>query len=271
MITLDRVSKTYQNGHQALSDVSFHMDAGEMVFVLGHSGAGKSTLFRLITAIEKPSKGSIKVDGKNFAKLKESQIPALRREIGVVFQDHKLLYDRTVFDNIALPLIVIGMPHNEIQKRVRAALSKVGLLGKEDVLPVTLSGGEQQRVGIARAVINRPNILLADEPTGNLDEALSDEIIDIFADFNKVGVTVLIATHDLRQVERLGKRTIELANGEIMDGASHDGALHDGALHDGALHDGALHDGVSHDGVSHDGAPLDDTAPLGTLVGYEDD
>ncbi len=218
MITLDHVSKIYQNGHQALNDVSFNMAAGEMAFLLGHSGAGKSTLFKLITAIEKPTSGRITVDGKSFDKLRDSQIPALRQEIGVVFQDHKLLYDRTVFDNVALPLIVIGMSHDEIKKRVRAALGKVGLSGKEKVLPVALSGGEQQRVGIARAVINRPNILLADEPTGNLDESLSDEILDIFADFNRVGVTVLIATHDLRQVERLNKRTIELSQGEITGG-----------------------------------------------------
>ena len=216
MIKLQNVYKTYQNGHEALKDVSFELDKGEMSFILGHSGAGKSTLFRLITLIERPSAGQIVVDGQLLNKLKESKIPALRREIGVIFQDHKLLYDRTVFDNVALPLIVIGMPHLEIRKRVRAALSKVGLSGKEMQLPITLSGGEQQRVGIARAVINRPSILLADEPTGNLDDALSDEIIDIFADFNRVGVTVLIATHDLRQVERLQKRTIQLQYGEIV-------------------------------------------------------
>lgn len=217
MISLSNVDKFYPNGHQALRNVSFEMARGEMAFVLGHSGAGKSTLFRLITAIEKPTAGQIIVDSKNLNRLKESQVPFLRREIGVIFQDHKLLYDRTVFDNVALPLIVIGMRHGEISKRVRAALGKVGLSGKESSFPVTLSGGEQQRVGIARAVINRPNILLADEPTGNLDEALSDEIIDIFADFNQVGVTVLIATHDMRQVQRLQKRTIQLADGEIVE------------------------------------------------------
>ncbi len=216
MIQLDRVSKEYPGGHQALKDVSFTLDQGEMAFVLGHSGAGKSTLFKLITMIERPSTGRIVVDGQELHHLKESKIPALRREIGVIFQDHKLLYDRTVFDNVALPLIVIGMPDDEIRKRVRAALGKVGLSGKERAMPQTLSGGEQQRVGIARAVINRPNILLADEPTGNLDTDLSREIIDIFSDFNQVGVTVLIATHDLQQVERLKKRTIHLANGEIV-------------------------------------------------------
>jgi cell division transport system ATP-binding protein len=216
MIKLSHVSKQYQNGHEALKDVSFDVDSGEMVFIAGHSGAGKSTLFKLITRIEKPSSGQIIVDNLNLGRLKNSRVPYLRRDIGVIFQDHKLLLDRTVFDNVALPLIVIGMPHDEIRKRVRAALNKVGLSGKENLLPITLSGGEQQRVGIARAVINRPNILLADEPTGNLDQNLSDEIIDIFADFNRVGVTVLIATHDLRQVKRLGKRTIHLSAGEII-------------------------------------------------------
>ena len=217
MIQLSQVSKQYKNGHEALKDVSFTIESGEMAFLLGHSGAGKSTLFKLITRMEKASSGQIIVHNQNLNKLRASNIPHLRREIGVIFQDHKLLYDRTVFDNVALPLIVIGMPSDEVRKRVRAALGKVGLSGREKSLPITLSGGEQQRVGIARAVINRPSILLADEPTGNLDEALSDEIIDIFESFNQVGVTVLIATHDLHQVKRLNKRTIHLANGEIID------------------------------------------------------
>lgn len=217
MIHLSQVCKQYKNGHEALKNVSFSVDAGEMAFILGHSGAGKSTLFKLITRMQKPSSGQIIVNNQNLNKLRSSGIPRLRREIGVIFQDHKLLHDRTVFDNVALPLIVIGMPSEEIRKRVRAALGKVGLSGHEKSFPETLSGGEQQRVGIARAVINRPSILLADEPTGNLDEALSDEIIDIFADFNRVGVTVLIATHDLQQVRRLNKRTIHLANGEIVE------------------------------------------------------
>lgn len=216
MIKLSQVCKRYPNGHQALNNVNLDIQRGEMAFLAGHSGAGKSTLFKLITRIEKPTSGQIIVDNQNLGRMKNAKIPALRREIGVIFQDHKLLLDRSVFDNVALPLIVIGMPHDEIKKRVRAALGKVGLDGKEKALPITLSGGEQQRVGIARAVINRPNILLADEPTGNLDEALSDEIIDIFADFNRVGVTVLIATHDLRQVARLNKRTIHLSAGEIV-------------------------------------------------------
>ena len=217
MVQLSQVSKQYKNGHEALKDVSFNIESGEMAFLLGHSGAGKSTLFKLITRMEKASSGQIIVHNQNLNKLRASNIPHLRREIGVIFQDHKLLYDRTVFDNVALPLIVIGMPSDEVRKRVRAALGKVGLSGREKSLPITLSGGEQQRVGIARAVINRPSILLADEPTGNLDEALSDEIIDIFESFNQVGVTVLIATHDLHQVKRLNKRTIHLANGEIID------------------------------------------------------
>lgn len=217
MIKLSHVSKRYPNGHEALKDVSFDLAAGEMAFLEGHSGAGKSTLFKLITRIEKPTSGQIMIDNQNLSRMRASKVPNLRRDIGVIFQDHKLLFDRSVFDNVALPLIVIGMPHDEIQKRVRAALGKVGLHGKEKQYPITLSGGEQQRVGIARAVINRPNILLADEPTGNLDEALSDEIIDIFADFNQVGVTVLIATHDVRQVERLNKRTIRLANGQLVE------------------------------------------------------
>jgi len=217
MIKLDHVHKQYLNGYEALKDVSFELGEGDMAFILGHSGAGKSTLFRLITLIERVTSGEITVDGHLLNKLRQSKIPSLRQEIGVIFQDYKLLYDRTVFDNVALPLVVIGMRQNEIRKRVRAALSKVGLTGKEKALPITLSGGEQQRVGIARAVINRPSILLADEPTGNLDEALSDEIIDIFSDFNQVGVTVLIATHDMRQVERLNKRTIHLSKGQIVE------------------------------------------------------
>jgi len=217
MIQLSQVSKRYPNGHEALKSVSFTVDQGEMVFITGHSGAGKSTLFKLITRIEKPTSGQVLVDGKNVGRLSERKIPSLRREIGVIFQDHKLLMDRSVFDNVALPLIVIGMPRDEIAKRVRAALGKVGLQGKEKQLPITLSGGEQQRVGIARAVINRPTILLADEPTGNLDERLSDEIMDIFADFNQVGVTVVIATHELRQLERLSKRSLHLRQGELVD------------------------------------------------------
>jgi len=217
MIQLSQVSKRYPNGHEALKSVNLTVNTGEMVFVTGHSGAGKSTLFKLITRIEKPTSGQVLVDGKNLGRLSERKIPSLRREIGVIFQDHKLLMDRSVFDNVALPLIVLGMPRDEIGKRVRAALGKVGLHGKDKQLPITLSGGEQQRVGIARAVINRPSILLADEPTGNLDESLSNEIMDIFTDFNQVGVTVVIATHELRQIDRLNKRTLHLNQGEMVD------------------------------------------------------
>ena len=227
MIELDRVSKQYPGGHEALKEVRFRLDQGEMAFVLGHSGAGKSTLFKLITLMERPTSGRILVDNRQLNRMRERQIPKLRREIGVIFQDHKLLYDRTVFDNVALPLIVIGMADDDIKKRVRAALGKVGLSGKERAMPETLSGGEQQRVGIARAVINRPNILLADEPTGNLDTELSREIIDIFSEFNRVGVTVLIATHDLQQVERLDKRTIQLSQGEIVASTLPSAALSD--------------------------------------------
>jgi len=216
MIKLSQVSKRYPNGHQALNNIDLEIETGEMIFLAGHSGAGKSTLFKLITRVEKPTTGQIFIDNQNVGRMKESKVPALRREIGVIFQDHKLLFDRSVFDNVALPLIVAGVPHNQVQKSVRAALGKVGLAGKEKSYPVALSGGEQQRVGIARAVIHRPSILLADEPTGNLDQALSDEIINIFSEFNRVGTTVVIATHDIRQVQRLNKRVIELANGEIL-------------------------------------------------------
>jgi len=225
MIKLSHVFKRYPNGHQALSDITLDVSTGEMAFIAGHSGAGKSTLFKLITRIEKPTSGQILVDGQNLGRMSNHKIPSLRRNIGVIFQDHKLLFDRSVFDNVALPLIVAGVPHNQVQKSVRAALGKVGLAGKEKSYPIALSGGEQQRVGIARAVINRPSILLADEPTGNLDQALSDEIIDIFADFNRVGVTVLIATHDLRQVKRLNKRTIHIANGELVDPSAPSGEV----------------------------------------------
>src|SRR5712691_9296469 len=203
MIQFSHVFKRYPTGYEALKDISFQLAPGEMAFLTGHSGAGKSTLLKLITMIERPTRGQAIVNNKNLAKLRRWRIPHFRREIGVVFQDNKLLYDRTVFDNVALPLVVAGVSHQDISRRVRAALDKVGLLNKEKMYPITLSGGEQQRVGIARAVVNKPTLLLADEPTGNLDAELSDEIIDLFQDFNDHGVTVLIATHDLRQIERL--------------------------------------------------------------------
>ncbi|MHB1140791.1 MAG: cell division ATP-binding protein FtsE [Sulfuricaulis sp.] len=215
MIDFTHVFKRYPGGFDALRDINLHIEAGEMAFITGHSGAGKSTLLRLITAIERPTRGEAAVNGRNLTKLPRRRIPWFRREIGVVFQDYKLLFDRTVYDNVALPLIVTGIDDKEIPKRVRAALEMVGLLDKERMLPVTLSGGEQQRVGIARAVVNKPPLLLADEPTGNLDSKLADEILDLFLDFHHHGVTVLIATHDLHLIDRARRRVIELNHGEL--------------------------------------------------------
>lgn len=215
MIDFTHVFKRYPGGFDALRDINLHVEAGEMAFITGHSGAGKSTLLRLITAIERPTRGEAAVNGKDLTKLPRRRIPYFRREIGVVFQDHKLLFDRTVYDNVALPLIVTGAAQADIPRRVRAALEMVGLLDKERMLPVTLSGGEQQRVGIARAVVNKPPLLLADEPTGNLDSKLSDEILDLFLDFHHHGVTVLIATHDLHLIDRARRRVIELDHGEL--------------------------------------------------------
>jgi cell division transport system ATP-binding protein len=215
MIDFTHVFKRYPGGFDALRDINLHIEAGEMAFITGHSGAGKSTLLRLITAIERPTRGEAAVNGRNLTKLPRRRIPWFRREIGVVFQDYKLLFDRTVYDNVALPLIVTGADQQEIPRRVRAALEMVGLLDKERMLPVTLSGGEQQRVGIARAVVNKPPLLLADEPTGNLDSKLSDEILDLFLDFHHHGVTVLIATHDLHLIDRARRRVIELNHGEL--------------------------------------------------------
>jgi cell division transport system ATP-binding protein len=219
MIQLNHVSKRYLSGpsdYVALRDVSFTVAKGEMVFVTGHSGAGKSTLLRLLARIERPTRGHLLVHNKNLVRLPNWRVPYYRRELGVVFQDNKLLTDRSVFDNVALPLVASGVSQRDIPKRVRAALDMVGLLGKEKLHPIVLSGGEQQRVGIARALVNRPPLLLADEPTGNLDMQLSDSIFDLFHDFNRHGVTVLIVTHDLRQVERLGKRVLTLKAGEVV-------------------------------------------------------
>lgn len=216
MISFSNVTKRYPGGHEAVKNINFDLASEEMAFLTGHSGAGKSTLLKLITLIERPTRGQAIVNNKNLARLTRRQIPYFRRDVGIVFQDYKLLYDRTAFDNVALPLVVAGVPHREIARRVRAALDKVGLLHKERAYPITLSGGEQQRIGIARAVVNKPPVLLADEPTGNLDEALSDEIMDLFHAFNQVGVTVLIATHDQRQVRRLQKRVLELRQGEMV-------------------------------------------------------
>ncbi len=216
MIQLNNVFKRYPGGFDALRNVSFEVGDEELVFITGHSGAGKSTLLKILTLIEHASRGQVVVNSKNVARLPRRRIPYFRREIGVVFQDNKLLHDRTVFDNVALPLVVAGLSHQEIGRRTRAALDKVGLLGKEKMRPITLSGGEQQRVGIARAVVNKPALLLADEPTGNLDADMADQIIDLFHDFNRHGVCVLIATHDLRQIQRVRKRVLGLKDGELI-------------------------------------------------------
>jgi cell division transport system ATP-binding protein len=220
MITFDRVSKRYDEGHDALREVSVHINRDELVFLTGHSGAGKSTLLRLIMLMDRPSRGQVTIDGQNLALVRPRGIPQHRRNIGVVFQNHQLLFDRTVFDNVALPLIIAGYDHREVGRRVRAALDKVGLLNRERAMPITLSGGEQQRVGIARAVVGKPKILLADEPTGNLDPALSAEIMDLFEEFNQVGVTVLIASHDLVLISRLHHRIITLREGSLVSGST---------------------------------------------------
>ncbi|HWQ38287.1 MAG TPA: cell division ATP-binding protein FtsE [Burkholderiales bacterium] len=217
MITVSHVSKRYLGGYQALQDVSLRIESGEMVFVTGRSGAGKSTLLKVIAAIERPSAGSVLINGQNVSAMRAGAIPFLRRNFGLIFQDHKLLFDRSVFDNVALPLTISGFPRREIARRVRAALDKVGLLGRERARPITLSGGEQQRLCIARAIVNRPAILMADEPTGNLDAAYADEIIGMFKAFNQVGVTVLIATHDLSLIDRLGARRLHLEQGRLAE------------------------------------------------------
>ncbi len=218
MIQFDDVSKRYPNGHEAISRVSFRMAPGELCFLTGHSGAGKSTLLRLVALIERSSKGQVVVGGQNLARLRKRRIPYYRRAVGIIFQNHRLLFDRTVFDNVALPLVIAGHRHHEIGRRVRAALDKVGLLDKERLYPITLSGGEQQRVGIARAVVNKPPLLLADEPTGNLDPELSREIMELFTRFNQVGVTVLIASHDLALIRRLPYRILTLREGGLVQG-----------------------------------------------------
>ena len=218
MIQFDNVSKRYPGGHTALNHLSFQVDRGEMVFLTGHSGAGKSTLLKLIMMMERPTSGQVFIDGKNLNRLSARKIPQHRRGVGVVFQNHQLLFDRSVFHNVALPLIIAGFQPRDVGRRVRAALDKVGLLDKEKKNPVTLSGGEQQRVGIARAVVNKPALLLADEPTGNLDPQLSAEIMHLFEQFNQVGVTVLIATHDLSLIARMPYRVMSLEQGQILAG-----------------------------------------------------
>ena len=219
MIQFESVYKRYPGGREALRGVSFHLERGEMAFLTGPSGAGKSTLLKLITLIEKPTRGTVLVNGQNTARVRRRGIPAFRQNIGIVFQDHKLLYDRSVFDNVALPLVIIGLGPREIARRVRAALDQVGLLGRERDAPVTLSTGEQQRVGIARAVASRPAVIVADEPTGNLDPELSLDIMRLFARFNEVGITLLIATHDLELIERFDCRRVRLADGLIDEAA----------------------------------------------------
>ena len=215
MIRFSNVVKRYESGNEALRNVSFELSKGEFAFLTGHSGAGKSTLLRLIACLERSSQGQVIVDDIPLQKIKPRHIPALRRQIGIIFQDHRLLKDRTVFDNVALPLQVAGSDRIETGRRVRAALDKVGLLGKEHRMPLTLSGGEQQRVGIARAVVNRPKILLADESTGNLDPELSAEIMHLFRQFAEVGTTVLIATHDIALIKRMGHRIMHLEQGQL--------------------------------------------------------
>ena len=219
MVSFSAVAKRYPGGLQALKDVTFSLEAGELAFLTGRSGAGKSTLLKLIPAIERPSAGSVLVNGQNVGALKRAAIPYLRRNIGLVFQDQKLLYDRSVYDNVMLPLAFSAHAPKEAARRARAALDKVGLLGRERANPIQLSGGEQQRLAIARAVVNRPALLVADEPTANLDAESAARILDIFVDFNQVGVTVLIATHDLALVARYGKRVLRLEGGHLSAGA----------------------------------------------------
>ncbi|HWD21673.1 MAG TPA: cell division ATP-binding protein FtsE [Burkholderiales bacterium] len=215
MVSFSSVAKRYPGGQEALKSVSFALEPGELAFITGRSGAGKSTALKLIPAIERPSAGSVIVNGQNVGALKRAAIPYLRRNIGMVFQDQKLLYDRSVFDNVILPLAFSGHAPREAARRARAALDKVGLLGRERSNPVELSGGEQQRLAIARAVVNRPALLIGDEPTANLDAESAARILDIFVDFNQVGVTVLIATHDQALVERYGRKVLHLEAGRI--------------------------------------------------------
>jgi cell division transport system ATP-binding protein len=216
MIRFDNVSKRYPGGFEALGNISFQLERGAQAFLTGHSGAGKSTLLKLIAMIERATRGQVFVDGQNVSRISRRRIPHLRRKIGFIFQNHHLLFDRTVFDNVALPLVIAGYRHQEVGRRARAALDKVGLLSKERLYPITLSGGEQQRVGIARAVVNKPLLLLADEPTGNLDPELSREIMNLFALFNQVGVTVLIASHDIALIEQLNYPVITLEHGRLL-------------------------------------------------------
>ena len=220
MITFEHVSKRYPGGVTALQDVNIELAAGEMAFLTGHSGAGKSTLLRLVLMLERASRGQVVVNGRNLGKTPARRAPQVRRGIGMIFQDHKLLSDKTVFDNVSLPLMIAGLRYPDIRKRVRAALDKVGLLSKEKSWPLTLSGGEQQRVGIARAIVGMPPILLADEPTGNLDPDLSQDLFNLFLQLNRQGVTVLIASHDLALIRSMGQRVLVLSGGRLVDDIS---------------------------------------------------
>jgi len=216
MIRFDQVFKRYPNGREALSGVSFHIESGALTFLTGHSGAGKSSILKLIALIERPTRGQVIVNSQNTAGVKARGIPQFRRQIGVVFQDHKLLHDRPIADNVALPLVIAGVPKREIDKRVRAALDQVGLLGREKTRPLELSTGEQQRVGIARAVVAKPALLIADEPTGNLDPDLALEVMKLFKRFSEVGVTVVVASHDVHLIEQVGARRIVLRAGRVV-------------------------------------------------------
>ena len=216
MIRFDNISKQYPGGFEALLGVNYHLPRGQMAYLTGHSGAGKSTLLKLIAMIERPSRGQIFLDGVNLNQIGTSKIPYIRRNIGIIFQNHQLLNDRNVYQNVAMPLIISGCRHQEVSKRVRAALDQVDLLNKENAMPITLSGGEQQRVGIARAIVHKPALLLADEPTGNLDPELSKEIMQLFERFNQVGVSVLIASHDLNLIDEMGYPVISLDDGQLV-------------------------------------------------------
>lgn len=216
MLKFDNVSKRYPDTGEVLKNVSFHLHHGEIAFLTGHSGAGKSTLLKLIAVMERCTRGTILLDNENLSSAKQRQIPFLRRKMGFIFQDFKLLKNRTVFDNVALPLVIAGFEHQEISRRVRASLDKVGLLGKEKKFPMALSGGEQQRVGIARAVVNKPPLIIADEPTGNLDPELAAEIMRLFENFQQVGVTVLIASHDISLITQMNHRILTLDHGNLI-------------------------------------------------------
>ena len=217
MIKFERVSKLYPGGSRALSDVSFQIEPGSLVFLTGHSGAGKSTLLRLVMMLERASRGQVIINGRNLSNCSDRLAPVVRRGTGMIFQDHKLLKDKTVADNVALPLMIAGLKYSDIRKRVRAALDKVGLLDKENDWPLKLSGGEQQRVGIARAIVSMPPLLLADEPTGNLDPNLSRELFTLFEQISGQGATVLIASHDLELIRQTRKRVLVLSNGRLAD------------------------------------------------------